>query len=250
MSKVLYTLLILCFSITVSATVQDDVAAANNAYRNADYHKAIHLYNGVLKNNISAEVYYNLGNAYYRTDNIAKALLYYEKAAKMYPMNKDIRHNIEIAQGKTIDKLPPETSMFFVKWYRNLQSWQTVNGWAYIATASLIMALLLFLVYLFMNNIQIRRIAFYLSALLLVMFVFCNIFAWQRYNTITEHDAAIVMKNAAMIKTSPTAKATNACVIHEGTKVRITDNDIKGWYGIQLSDGREGWILQKDVEEI
>ncbi len=250
MNKVLYTLLILCLSITASATVQDDVAAANNAYRNADYHKAIHLYNGILKNNVSAEVYYNLGNAYYRTDNIAKALLCYEKAAKMRPMDKDIQHNIEIAQGKTIDKLPPETSMFFVKWYRNIQSWQTVNGWAYTATSSLIIALLLFLAYLFMDNIQIRRIAFYLSAMLLIMFVLCNIFAWQRYNTLAEHDAAIVLKNVATIKTSPTVKATDACIIHEGTKVKITDDDIKGWYGIKLSDGREGWIQEKDVEEI
>lgn len=240
----------LCLSLTVSATIQKDVATANNTYRTADYHKAIRIYTDIIKNAPSAEVYYNLGNAYYRTDNIAKAILYYEKAAKMSPMNADIQHNIEIAQGKTIDKLPQASNMFFIQWYHGIQSCMTVNGWAYLAIISFMTALLSFLAYLFMNNIHIRRMAFYLSALLIILFAFCNVFAWQRYHILSEHEAAIVMVNAASVKTSPTLKANDAYVIHEGTKVCITDDDIKGWYGIRLSDGREGWIQQKDVEEI
>ena len=58
------------------------------------------------------------------------------------------------------------------------------------------------------------------------------------------------MTETLTVKSSPEIQAQEACIIHEGTTVEITDRDIKGWYGIRLPDGREGWINTKDVEEI
>ncbi len=250
MSKYLYILLIACLGLSMPVTAANDVEAANDAYHMADYHKAVRLYHQSLKKGASTEIYYNLGNAYYRIDNVPKALLYYEKASKMAPMNDDILHNIDIVQAKTIDKLPVESEIFFVQWYRYIQSFMTIDGWAHISIISLVLALVLFLAYLFLNNVFIRRSAFYSSVVLLALFILGNLFAWQRKSLLDSHDAAIVMSNAVSVKTSPTLKATDACVIHEGTKVRITDNDMKDWLGIRLSDGREGWIPSRAVEEI
>lgn len=251
MTRTIYVLFLMFFTIlSAKPSTTDAFAAANDAYRSADYHKAVALYHKALKEGPSAEVYYNLGNAYYRTDNIAKALLYYEKAAKMRPTDKDIQHNIEIAQSKTTDRMAADTDIFFIQWYHHLQSIMTINGWAYTGTISLVLALALFLSYLFMNSISIRKMSFYFSVAFLFFFLVSNVFAWQRSNKLSAVSDAIVTADAAEIKVSPTTKATNVCTVHEGTKVSITDHDIKEWYGIHLPDGREGWILRKEVENI
>lgn len=250
MSKLLYIFLATYLCLTAQAATADKMRLADDAYRNADYHKAAALYRQQLTDGVSATVYYNLGNAYYRTDRIAEALLCYEKAKKMSPMDKDIQHNIDIARARTIDRMPAETEMFFVGWYGYVQSLMTIDGWAQFAFVSLVVALVLFLCFLFLNGIFVRRLAFYGSVVLLLFFIAGNVFAWQRKATLASHDAAIVMTETASVKTSPTLKATETCVIHEGTKVRITDSDMKDWLGIRLSDGREGWILSKEVEKI
>lgn len=232
------------------ATSTDAFSAGNDAYMAADYHEAVRLYHKALKEGPSAEVYYNLGNAYYRIDNIPKAILYYEKAAKLRPMDRDIRHNIDIAQKKTEDNLTYDSDVFLVQWYHYLQSIFTINGWAYLAIASFVSALICFLLYLFAGQINIRRISFYSFVLLLLFTIICNVTAWQRYHRLTQHTDAIAISGEVSVKTSPTLKSNDVCKIHEGTKVNITDHDIKGWYGIHLSDGREGWIERKYVEDI
>lgn len=250
MRRTIYIFLMLFIVLSVKAVTKDTFAAANNAYRSADYHKAVELYHEALKEGPSAEVYYNLGNAYYRTGNIAKSLLYYEKAAKMRPMDADIQHNIDIAQGKTIDRITPDSDIIFLQWYHYLQSLVTINGWAYIGTTTLLMALVLFLLFLFVTNINVRRISFYLFAVFLVVSIVSNVFAWQRCHTLSESSDAIIMVEATAIKTSPTSKANDICTLHEGTKIYIIDHDIKDWYGIHLPDGRDGWIQRKYVEDI
>lgn len=250
--KDVYSTLLILFMLALSASVSasDNKANGDAAYRTTDYQKAITLYEKDLKEGISAETYYNLGNAYYRSDRMPQAILAYERARKLAPSNDDIKHNLEIARNKTIDKLPPESEIFFVKWYASLQNTLSIDAWAKTALVSFIVALLLFLAYLFMDNMAIRRIAFYGSTILLCVFISANLFAWQQKRNMLSHDSAIVMVQEATVKTSPTSKSTDACIIHEGTFIRITDHDIQGWVGIRLSDGREGWIKANEIEEI
>jgi uncharacterized protein YgiM (DUF1202 family) len=140
--------------------------------------------------------------------------------------------------------------MFFKEWYFAIVNLCTVDAWAYTAVISLVVALLLFLIYLFVESMAVRRIAFYCSVALILVFLMSNLFAWQRDRMLNTHDTAIVMSEVVNVKSSPTQKSPDACVIHEGTWVRIIDNDIKGWYGIRLSDGREGWVPVKSLELI
>ena len=190
------------------------------------------------------------GNRYYRQAEYPKAMVCYERALKMDPLNSDIQHNIEVTRNKTIDRMPPEGTIFFVEWYKGLVMWQTIDHWAWTAVISLAIALLCFLAYLFMDSIMIRRVAFYVSCLTFLLFLFGNLFAWNRKYLLNKHDSAIIMAEQSSVKTSPTPKASDACIIHEGTYVRITDTEMKGWYGIRLSDGREGWVPAKDLEVI
>lgn len=223
---------------------------ADDLYRNGDYHKAIEQYQKELKDGATAALYHNLGSSYYRVDNIPMAVLYYEKAYKMDPSDNAIKHSLEIARSKTIDRMPPESEMFFLHWYKVLVSMNTVDIWAYYAIGSLVAALLLFLVFLFVDKMLLKRISFYSFVVLLLCFILCNIFAWQKYEYVHDNDTAIIMSPIVNVKSSPTTKSADACLIHEGTWVRIIDKDINDWYGIRLSDGREGWIKSKELKEI
>lgn len=225
-------------------------AEADAAYRQGDYQKAITLYEKALTTGPSAAAHHNIGNAYYRVDNVPMAILHYEKARKLAPGDERIQHSLDIARGKTIDKLPQPSEMFFVRWYRTLQSLATVQQWTVTSLVAFSVALLLFLAYLFLGNIVVRRIAFYGSVSLILLFLVSVLFAWQRKSTLTTPDSAVIMTPEATVKQSPETKAPAACVIHEGTCVEITDTEMHGWYGIRLSDGREGWIKATDIEMI
>lgn len=105
-------------------------AEGDSAYIRNDYASAIQIYENLLKKGEAAEVYYNLGNSYYKADDIAKAILNYERALLLEPGNADIRANLEIARSKTIDKVIPVPEVFFVSWTKSLINCLSVDAWA------------------------------------------------------------------------------------------------------------------------
>lgn len=223
---------------------------ADDEYAKGNYQQAIKDYQEVLKTGVSSEIYYNLGNAYYRTDNITQALLAYERALQLSPGDNDIRFNLQYARSKTIDKITPETEMFFVTWYHSLVNFTSVDCWANTAIVSIVMALLLILVFLFAPQMWARKSGFYGSAAFLLLFAFANLFAFQQKHELETKQGAIVIAPTVNVKKTPAASGTDVFVIHEGTRVDITDRGMKQWRGIKLADGREGWLKTSQIEEI
>lgn len=223
---------------------------ADDEYAKGNYQQAIKDYQEVLKTGVSSEIYYNLGNAYYRTDNITQALLAYERALQLSPGDNDIRFNLQYARSKTIDKITPETEMFFVTWYHSLVNFTSVDRWANTAIVSIVMALLLILVFLFAPQMWARKSGFYGSAAFLLLFAFANLFAFQQKHELETKQGAIVIAPTVNVKKTPAASGTDVFVIHEGTRVDITDRGMKQWRGIKLADGREGWLKTSQIEEI
>ena len=223
---------------------------ADVEYAKGNYQQAIKDYQEILKTGVSSEIYYNLGNAYYRTDNITQALLAYERALQLSPGDNDIRFNLQYARSKTIDKITPETEMFFVTWYNSLVNFTSVDRWANTAIVSIVMALLLILVFLFAPQMWARKSGFYGSAVFLLLFAFANLFAFQQKHELETKQGAIVIAPTVNVKKTPAASGTDIFVIHEGTRVDITDRGMKQWRGIKLADGREGWLKTSQIEEI
>ena len=223
---------------------------ADDEYAKGNYQQAIKDYQEILKTGVSSEIYYNLGNAYYRTDNITQALLAYERALQLSPGDNDIRFNLQYARSKTIDKITPETEMFFVTWYHSLVNFTSVDRWANTAIVSIVMALLLILVFLFASQMWARKSGFYGSAAFLLLFAFANLFAFQQKHELETKQGAIVIAPTVNVKKTPAASGTDVFVIHEGTRVDITDRGMKQWRGIKLADGREGWLKTSQIEEI
>ena len=261
MSILLVLVMMLCGNASVKAqeqqvdslkseSVQSLKQKADDAYSKGKYQEAIVNYEAALKKGKSADIYYNLGNAYYRTDNVTRAVINYEKARLLAPGDDDINHNLEVARSKTIDSIQPGEKIFFKVWFEDIKTSMGIDTWATLSLISLVVALILFLVYLFVKQMAVRKVAFYLSLVLVIFFIFGNVFASQLKDFATSSSAAIIVSPTVTAKKTPTDQAADVCVLHEGTRVEITDNALKGWYGIRLADGREGWITDKDVEVI
>jgi tetratricopeptide (TPR) repeat protein len=225
-------------------------AEADSAYVRGQYQQAIAQYEALLKQGASADLYYNLGNAYYRTENIPEAVLNYERALLLSPGDRDIRFNLQIARSKTFDKIVPESEMFFVTWYRSLVSMMSVDGWARTALVALALTIILLLVYLFSERIWLRKAGFFGGVALLVLFVCANIFAWQQKKDLLNRKGAIIFAPAVTVKSTPAANGTDLFILHEGTKVVITDGSMKEWKEIRIADGKEGWIESKHIRVI
>ena len=130
---------------------------------------------GEAQGQYSPQSLFQRGNAYYKQCDYANAMISYKRAQKMSPLNKDIAHNIEITRTKTIDKMPPESNIFFVEWYKGLVMVNTIDDWSMISVVSLILALLLFLAYLFVSSMAVRKVSFYLCCLLFLSFSLDNL---------------------------------------------------------------------------
>ena len=233
--------------IPVSAATKQNGDAA---YKKGNYQQAISDYKDQLKKGVSADVYFNLGNAYYRTDSIAQSVIAFERAALLAPSDKAISFNLRFVRSKTIDKIAEKDNTFFMAIYNFVLNQMNMDGWAITSVASAIAMLLLLLVYLFCSPLLLRKIGFYGAVAGLAVFVLTTLFAVQQHSKLTTHDRAVVVSPVVNVKKTPTEKGGDAFVIHEGTSVRITDTTMRNWYSVSLDDGREGWLKKVQVEVI
>ena len=243
-------LLALAMSTLPLATNAATKTSADQEYKRGNYPQAIADYKSLLKKTPSAEVYYNLGNAYFRSDSIPQAILAYERAALINPGNSYIRFNLQFARGKTIDKVAEPDEMFFISWFRSAANLATVDGWATMVLFSAALLGCCILLYFFSSRILVRKVGFGCAIAFAILFVLSNIFALYQKNALTSKEGAIIMAPAANLKKTPIRSGADEAVLHEGTRVDIADRSIKGWLGVKLADGREGWIEENTVEEI
>lgn len=241
-------LAMICFGGTSAKAVTKN--NADTEYQKGNYQQAIRDYEEILKNGESAEIYFNLGNAYYRTDNITKAVLNYERARLLSPGDNDINFNLQFARSKTIDKITPESEMFFVTWYKSQVNFTSVDNWAKTGILCIVMALLLVLLYLFGPQLMLRKIGFFGGLAFFVIFLLSNLFAFQQKQALNNRTGAIIISPSVNIKKTPAKNSADQFVLHEGTRVDIIDKGMTDWRCIRVGDGREGWIETKAIEEI
>lgn len=226
-------------------------ADADKAYQENKYAEAIKMYENILATQgESAVVYYNLGNSYFKEKNMAKAVLNYERALLLNPGDADIRFNLDMARSKTVDQITPATEVFIVTWINSLTNMQSERGWAKIGIASFICLLVGLALYIFSKRLFVRKIGFIGAVVLLVVTVCANLFARQQKNELMDRTGAIVMSPTVTVKSTPDKSGTELFVLHEGTKVFVEDNSMKGWKEIRLEDGNKGWIPTEAIEII
>jgi hypothetical protein len=183
-------------------------------------------------------------------DDITHAVLAYERALLLSPGDADVRFNLQMARSKTIDKIVPESEMFFVTWYRSLVRMMSVDAWGRTAIVSLLCAMLLVLIYLFAQRIWLRKIGFFGGVLFFVVFLAANVFGFQQQQSLLHRTGAIIMHSAVPVKSTPSSNGTDLFILHEGTRVNIIDDTMRGWREIRVADGKSGWVELKDIEVI
>ena len=222
----------------------------DSAYIKEDYATAIQIYETLLKDGEAAEVYYNLGNSYYKTGEIAKAVLNYERALLLQPGNGDIRANLEVARAKTIDKVEPIPEVFFVSWTKSLINSMSVDAWATWGIISFVLLIVALYFFIFSKQIMQKKIGFISGIVFLVITVCSNLFASQQKENLVNRDEAIVMNPSVTVRSTPSESGTSLFILHEGRKVGIKDNSMKEWKEIRLEDGKVGWVPASAIEVI
>lgn len=223
---------------------------ADNAYAAEQYETAARLYLDMTRMGENADVYYNLGNCYYRMDSIAQAILWYERALLLNPGDEDIRFNLNLVRTKTVDKIVPEDELFFSRWYHSLLNTMSVNGWVWTSIVFFALVMVGLLLFLFGQQMMLRKVGFYGGIVCLVAMLCGNLFAWQQRNRRMQRDSAVVMQSSVVVKSTPAQTGTDLFLLHTGTTMKVLDNSLPDWYQIRLSDGKEGWIPTSAIEVI
>ena len=225
-------------------------ANADSAYIREDYASAVELYEALLASGEAAEVYYNLGNSYYKLDDIARAILNYERALLLQPGNADIRANLEIARAKTVDRETPIPEVFFVTWGRSLVNILGVDAWARLAIACFILCLGCFALFFVSGRVRIKKMGFTGGIVLLIVVLIAHLAGVQQKRGLTRRNDAIVVTPSVTVRSTPSESGTSLFILHEGRKVEIKDNSMREWKEIKLEDGKVGWIPTSCIEVI
>ena len=193
----------------------------DSAYIKEDYAAAIQIYEALLKNGEASEVYYNLGNSYYKIGEIAKAVLNYERALLLQPGNSDIRANLEVARAKTIDKVEPTPEVFFISWTKSLINCMSVDAWATWGIVSFILLIVSLYFFIFSKQIMWKKIGFISGIIFLIITVCSNLFASQQKENLVNRNEAIVMNPSVTVRSTPSESGTSLFIVHEGRKVNV-----------------------------
>ena len=246
-------LLIVVFILTIVSFASENqliIARANKAYTDGMFNNAVELYKQVLTSgNESWELYYNLGNSYYKLNDFASAILNYEKARKLNPGNEDINFNLKVANNKIADKIEPLPEMFYKRWHRSLVELFPVDTWAMIVILSFILSLVSGLLYFISQRIYLKKIVFWAGVVFFLFSLLSFHLSYQNYQALQDNTEAIIFTPTVTIKSSPDEKSIDLFVLHEGTKVRILDN-IGNWYEIRIANGSVGWLPVSSIEKI
>lgn len=231
----------------VMADPMADISKANKAYQEGFFENAVSLYEKVIKSGYaSSELYYNLGNAYYKLDNFTLAILYYERALKLDPSNEDIVYNLKVANNQIIDKIDQLPQLFYEKWWENLKVLNSPDGWATLTIVLFFLFFLFIAVFLLSTSVSFRRVLLLLSFLLLFFTGITFILAMESYHEATNRKEAIVYTASLPVKSSPEESGIDLFVIHEGLKVEIID-ELSGWKEIRIANGSKGWVKSETI---
>ncbi|NOY76346.1 MAG: tetratricopeptide repeat protein [Calditrichaeota bacterium] len=222
----------------------------NEAYQKGQYAEAVSDYQQILKMGYeSPELYYNLGNAYYKLHKIGLSVLYYNRALKLAPRDEDIRHNLELVNLRVVDRIPSIPELFYIRYFKSFQNLFGTGTLFWITVVFYVLMILFLVLALLVRNHSLRKVARRLAwalGILFVVFAFTlSTKVWAQTHTVE----AVVLVPKVDVKSAPSQDGTLVFSLHEGVKVRV-EQKANGWFEIKLADGKEGWLPAKTVGTI
>lgn len=251
--KYLLLLLFLCgvqFAVGQNAALQDSLVKGNQFYSSGKYAEAAKAYEGIAaKGYESFELYYNLGNALYKSGNITFAILNYERALKLSPTNEDARFNLEMAKRQVVDNIDLLPEPGFIRWWHELISSRPADSWGTQSLVSFFLFLTFFALFLFATTIRNKQFAFWFAIAALSYCLLTFSFGSAQRSKFVHHNSGVITERSVRMKGSPSESGTELFILHEGLSVQITDK-LGDWIEIRLADGNKGWIKESALIRI
>ncbi|MBN1107950.1 MAG: hypothetical protein JXR66_12520 [Bacteroidales bacterium] len=223
---------------------------ASQLYSSGNYEEALEIWKNLRQTGYrSAELDYNIGNAYFKLNNIAAAILFWERARLLKPGDDDIRYNLQIANTLVVDKFEEIPELFFIEWYNFLALIASSNLWAGISVVSFLGFLLFLSLYLYSSKYKLKVAGFWIAVVLFFISVSSLALSARNKRLVYDSRQAVIFAPAINGKSSPDDSGTDLFLLHEGTKVFVEDK-VGEWYEIRLSDGNKGWIPASAMEII
>ena len=223
---------------------------ANSLYQHGQYEPALEQYNAViLSGQESADLYYNMGNAAYRSNSIGHAILYYEKALKLEPAHEDAIHNLDFVSRYRLDTFEEVPVLFLGAWITGFVHLFPEQTWSILALIFFMIILSGLLVYFFSRRMVLKKSGFISGLAALLLFVITISAALSRHRDVVNPDTGIILAPSVVVRSSPSESGTELFILHEGTKINVNE-EVSDWQNIKVIDGREGWIMAGDFEAI
>ncbi len=250
MKRILFVITII-LSYTLSVHAESEVLKqANNLYAKGQFAEAAKQYEKIISTEgVAPELYFNLGNAYFKSNEVGRSILNYERALRLDPLFEDARVNLELAQQKVVDNIVQMPTFFLGRWIETLIKLLSSNQWAYTGLVLFIFSLIFAFVFIFGSSYQLRKISFYIATFFVIISLASVVFSGIRKEQLINHQDAIVMTGVVSVKSSPDRSGTNLFELHEGTKVSIKST-LGNWTEIKLGNGNIGWVEQQNIEKI
>lgn len=241
----------LFFTVALRAQDRDSLLfRAGQFYQQNEFSKAISEYQSLADSGwASAELFYNLGNAHFKNHDVKSAILYFERAKRLAPNDEAINFNLSLSRSLIFDKVEAVPELFLLTWGKAIRDRKSVRAWSWWSIGSFVVVLMLGLLFLFVRNMNVRRLAFGLCVFFFVVSITAFTFGYLQKHNIERTDEAIVFSPSVTIKSSPDDSGNNLFILHEGVKVRIEDS-IGEWCEVRIEDGNKGWMRMSELEII
>ncbi|TRZ46440.1 SH3 domain-containing protein [Robertkochia solimangrovi] len=247
-----YMLLVVALLSTVFGYAQNDkiFEEAGTLYNAGAYQEAVGKYLEIAESGQhSAALYYNIGNCYYKLNQIGPSILYYERALQLMPNDEDIQNNLAFARNMTIDAIDKLPQTGLAKIFDNYVGVMSYTSWSVLSIVLMFAFVIFFLVYYF-SSVQLKkRLYFSLSMVLLIFAVLSIFFAFHQQGVENRADPAIIFAAETTVKSEPNMGSQDVFQLHEGTKVNVLEA-MGEWKKIQLSDGKIGWLPSEELREV
>ena len=237
-------------SLKLRAASNDELfELGNSAYAKGNYKSSLQHYIKILRGGYcSKELYFNLGNVYFKLDSIPQSILYYEKAKLIDPSDEDISQNLKIANSKTTDKIDVIPQLFIVGWFQSFLTSNSLGTWSWLSILASILAAVSFISYMYLRNNVFQRLSFFGGVIFLFLCI-SLVFITYTASKSMQSKRAVVFTASVTLKSEPNQTATNLFVIHEGSTCRIIEN-LETWVRVKFDNGNEGWLQAQDIKEI
>ncbi len=229
---------------------EEAFALANELFIEGRFEEAVLVYEHIINSGYhSPDLYYNLGNAWYRSNRISPAILNYERAALLAPGDDDIRFNLELARSHLRDRIEELPGFFLNRWWKGVRDIMSLGGWAKLSISAFTGMLAFLAIFLMASSRTVKKLFFWLSLLMFLVSALSFSLGLDQRNYMRNYNGAIVFAQSVSVKSSPDINSADLFIIHEGAKVWVEES-IGDWYAVRLSDGNKGWLKKETVEMI